>query len=469
MTVTITGKIILAYTIVFAITLAGFAFVIYHSTQMSELAKLDARMDNHANKLQESIEEKEERGKILLFEKLSRIRTEGLQEIRFRLVDKNGAFVLGDSSLIGLSIPPWPLKEHLPPRREYTTLNEHTYRSMWVPVDVRHSVVYDLQVVVPMSEMETNLKRLLFLFCFVAPVALLLTALAAFFITRIAFKPITSMVHTTRSITAAQLDRRLPVPLAKDEIRELAETLNEMMERIDVAFRTQRQFVADASHEIRTPLTIIRSELEFAERNVGKPEADKSIHIALEELERLSRLTDGLLLLTRLDSPGFSLKSRLVRIDELLIECVQNLKNATDQRRVTIELHIDNAAEVPADRDRLKSVFLNLLDNALHYSPEGRIIHLSLIVSSNDSIQIIVEDSGPGIAPNDLPHIFKRFYRADTERARENGSGLGLAIAEQIVHLHNGKITVESTLGVGSKFIVELPRQSSHSHTPVVS
>jgi signal transduction histidine kinase len=377
------------------------------------------------------------------------------------LVDKNGTFVLGDSSLIGLSIPPWPLREHLPPRREYLTMNEHTYRSIWVPVDVRHSVVYDLQLVAPMTEMETNLERLLFLFCIVTPVALLLTALAAFFITRIAFKPITSMVHTTRSITAAKLDSRLPLPQTKDEIRELAETLNEMMERIDAAFRTQRQFVADASHEIRTPLTIIRSELEFAERNAGKPEAEKSLHIALEELERLSRLTDGLLLLTRLDSPGFSLKTRTVRLDELLIECVQNLKNATVQRSVSIELHIDNAVEVPADRDRLKSVVLNLLDNALHYSPEGGVIHLSLTIPSNDAIQIIVEDSGPGIAPYDLPHIFKRFYRADTERARENGSGLGLAIALQVVQLHGGNISVESTLGVSSKFIVELPLHSS--------
>ncbi len=466
---TITSKIILAYTIVFGITLAGFAFAIYHSTQLSELAKLDARLDNHANKLQESIEKKEERGKILLVGKLASIQTEGLKEIRFRLVDKNGIFVLGDSSLIGLSIPPWPLKEHLPPRREYVTMNEHTYRSMWVPVDVRHSVVYDLQLVAPMTEMETNLERLLFLFCIVAPAALFLTALAAFFITRIAFKSITSMVHTTRSITAAKLDSRLPVPQTKDEIRELAETLNEMMERIDAAFRTQRQFVADASHEIRTPLTIIRSELEFAERNAGKTEAEESLHIALEELERLSRLTDGLLLLTRLDSPGFSLKTRPIRLDELLIECVQNLKNATVQRSVAIELHIDNAVEVCADRDRLKSVVLNLLDNALHYSPEGGVVHLSLTIPSDDVVHIIVEDSGPGIAPNDLPHIFKRFYRADTERARENGSGLELAIAEQVVRLHNGQITVESTVGVGSKFIVELPLQSSHANTLMAS
>jgi signal transduction histidine kinase len=466
---TITGKIILAYIIVFGITLAGFAFIIYHSTGTVELEKLDARLDNHASKLQEDIEEREKSRRPLLFEKLSRFRTEGLSGLRFRIVDGNGTFCLGDSSLIGLSIPPWPVDEHIPPRREFVKIHGQTYRSLWLPVDNHDTIVYDIQLAAPITEMEENLGRLQFLFFIIAPAALLLTALAAFFITRIAFKPITSMVQTTRSITASKLDSRLPLPQTKDEIRELAETLNEMMERIDTAFRTQRQFVADASHEIRTPITIIRSELEFAERNAGKPEAEKSIHIALEELERLSRLTDGLLLLTRLDSPGFVLKTQPVRLDELLIECVQNLKNAAQQNSVTLELHIDEAVEVPADRDRLKSVILNLLDNALHYSPENGFIHLSLPIPSNDAIQIIVEDSGPGITPTDLPHIFKRFYRADTERARENGSGLGLAIAEQVILLHNGRITVESKLGAGSKFIVELPQQSSNLNTPKVS
>jgi signal transduction histidine kinase len=467
--VTITGKIILAYNVVFGITLAGFAFVIYHSTRTTEIEKLDARLDNHATKLQEDIEERVRSGKPLPLEKLSRIQTEGLSGLRFRLVERNGAFFLGDSSLIGLSVPPWPVNEHIPPRREFITIHGQMYRSLWLPVDLHDIVVYDIQLVAPIIEMEENLARLRFLFFIVAPAALLLTAIAAFFITRIAFKPITSMVHTTRSITASKLDSRLPLPQTKDEIRELAETLNEMMERIDAAFRTQRQFVADASHEIRTPLTIIRSELEFAERNTGKPEAEKSLHIALEELERLSRLTDGLLLLTRLDSPGFSLKTRPIRLDELLIECVQNLKNAAHQRNVTLELHIDEAVELSADRDRLKSVILNLLDNALHYSPEGATIHLSLTALFNNSVRVIVEDSGPGIAPNDLPHVFKRFYRADTERARENGSGLGLAIANQVIRLHNGQITVESTVGVGSKFIVELPLQSLLTKTPMTS
>jgi signal transduction histidine kinase len=268
------------------------------------------------------------------------------------------------------------------------------------------------------------------------------------------------MVETAHSITAARLDSRVAVPRAKDEIRVLAETLNEMMERIDAAFRTQRQFVADASHEIRTPLTIIRSELEFAQRNPGKLESEESIRIALGELDRLARLADGLLMLARLDAPGFSLTTRLIRLDELLIECVRHMNEPAAKRSVTLDIRVDEVVELQADRDWLKSVVLNLLDNAIHYSPEGGTILISLTVPSKGSVSIAVEDSGPGIAPNDLPHIFKRFYRADTERSREGGSGIGLAIADEVVRLHSGEITVESTPGKGARFVVRLPRET---------
>jgi signal transduction histidine kinase len=454
---TITAKIILAYTVVFGLTLAGFAFVIYQNSKKAELGKLDARMENHANKVQAEIEEQKSQGAFPAVGTLSAIRTEGLHHLRFRLLDKNGKLVLGDTSLAGLSLEPWPDNQSVSPRWGFVKLKGHRQRSLWMPVEVDDRIEFLAQFVVPLTEVEENLQRLRLLFLVVGPAALLLTAGAAFFITRIAFKPISSMVETARSITAAKLDSRLTVPRTKDEIRKLAETLNEMMERIDAAFRTQRQFVADASHEIRTPLTIIRSELEFAERNLGKPQSEESIRVALRELERLARLSDGLLMLARLDAPGFSLTTRTIRLDELLIECVRHMNESAARRRVTLDIRVEEAVELPADRDRLKSVLLNLLDNAIHYSPEGGTIRLSLTAVSNGNVRVTVEDSGPGIAPSDLPHIFKRFYRADTERSREGGSGLGLAIADQVVRLHGGRITVESTLGKGSKFVVELP------------
>jgi len=457
---TITAKIILAYTVVFGLALAGFAFTIYQSSKKAELGKLDAQMLNHANKLQAEIEEEKSQGVFPTAGELLAIRTEGLHHPRFRVLDRNGMLVFGDTTLAALDQAPWSEDEISERNWGFVKLKGHRQRSLWMPVEVDNRIEFVAQLVVSLSEMEEDLDRLKLLFLLLGPATLLLTACAAFFITRAAFKPISSMVETAHSITAARLDSRVAVPRAKDEIRELAETLNEMMGRIDAAFRTQRQFVADASHEIRTPLTIIRSELEFAQRNPGKLESEESIRVALGELDRLARLADGLLMLARLDAPGFSLTTRLIRLDELLIECVRHMNEPAAKRSVTLDIRVDEVVELQADRDWLKSVVLNLLDNAIHYSPEGGTILISLTVPSKGSVSIAVEDSGPGIAPNDLPHIFKRFYRADTERSREGGSGIGLAIADEVVRLHSGEITVESTPGKGARFVVGLPRET---------
>ena len=260
---TITAKIILAYTVVFGLTLAGFAFTIYQSSKKAELGKLDAQMLSHVFKLQAEIEEEKSQGVFPAAAELLAIRTEGLHHPRFRLLDRNGRLVFGDTTLAVLDVAPWSEAEMSDRNWGFVKLKGHRQRSVWMPVEVNDKIEFSAQLVVSLSEMEDDLDRLRLLFSILGPAALLLTAFAAFFITRAAFKPISSMVETAHSITAAKLDSRVTVPRAKDEIRELAETLNEMMGRIDAAFRTQRQFVADASHEIRTPLTIIRSELEF--------------------------------------------------------------------------------------------------------------------------------------------------------------------------------------------------------------
>ena len=461
---TITLKIILASAAVFGLTLAGFAFVIYESSETAEFGKLDARMESHANKLQTEVEEQKGEQQFPVQDAFAAIRTEGLPDVRFRLVDKQGRFVCGDSSLMSLPLEPWPERADSPVRLGFVTVNGRRERSLWMPIEVDDRLEFASQLVSPMTEMDENLGRLRLLFLVMGPVAFFLVSGAIVLITRTAFRPISSMAETARSITAARLDKRLEVPGTRDEVRALAETLNGMMERVDAAFRAQRQFVADASHEIRTPLTIIRTELEFAERNVGKPEAEESIGIALKEVERLSRLAEGLLTLARLDAPGFSLSLVPVRIDELLAECVRHLSRAASEKHVTLEIRIEEAVELQADRNQLKGVVLNILDNAIHYSKEGGTVQISMSASSTGSASIVVEDHGTGIDPLDVPHIFKRFFRADADRSREGGAGLGLAIADQVVRLHGGTIRVESTPSEGSLFAVTLPlRGSDHA------
>jgi len=291
------------------------------------------------------------------------------------------------------------------------------------------------------------------------PLTLLLTALSAALITRVAFRPMSAMVETTRRITAANLSERLSLPRAKDEVRHLGETLNDMIERIDGAFRSQKQFIADASHEIRTPLTIICNELEFALRKTGDPALQESIRTSLEEVDRLARLTDQLLLLARIDADQLVLRPDTFRLDELLLECVQRISSVAHAKRVTLNAEIDNPIEIHADREKLKSVILNLLENAVKYSNPDSTVCASVRVpgDSTSTVLLAVRDQGPGIPAHELTHIFRRFYRADTARSENEGSGLGLAIVERLVMLHNGRVGVTSEPGKGTTFTVEMP------------
>jgi signal transduction histidine kinase len=267
------------------------------------------------------------------------------------------------------------------------------------------------------------------------------------------------MTEAARQITAHHLEMRLDLPQAKDEVRRLGETLNEMMERLESAFQSQKQFVADASHEIRTPLAVIRTELELALHQSTDPLIQASIQSSLAEVDRMTHMTGQLLTLARLDSSASDLDLVPLRPDELLVECVQLSMALAAKKETQISVFVEEAIEISADREKLKSVIMNLLDNAIKYSPDGSRVGASLRVCGRPAtaIKIVVEDNGPGIDEADLARIFKRFYRGVTARGEGGGSGLGLAIAQRIVELHHGTLSVCSETGVGTSFTVELP------------
>jgi len=269
------------------------------------------------------------------------------------------------------------------------------------------------------------------------------------------------MVETAGQISGRNLDRRLAIPPARDEVRHLAETLNGMIGRIEAAFRSQKQFVADASHEIRTPLTIICSELEFAARQATDPQVRESIATSLDEIDRLTRLTDGLLLLARLDAAQVHLTRTPVRLDELLLECVQRIDVVARKKEIQVNVDVPEEVEMSADRDTMQRIIVNLLDNAVKYSPPRTVVTASLCRggAAPGKIMLRIGDQGPGIPASALPHIFTRFYRADPSRSEQAGAGLGLAIVKELVGLHGGTISVTSDPGKGSLFTVELPAE----------
>jgi two-component system sensor histidine kinase BaeS len=292
------------------------------------------------------------------------------------------------------------------------------------------------------------------------PFVLLLTALATNIVVRRAFDPLTAVIATADRISVSTLNERVNIPRNQNEVAALGTSLNRMIERLEAGFKSQRQFIADASHELRTPLSIVQSELEFANRSQIPESAAKSLHLALDELDHLRKLAGDLLLLAKLDVPDFRLQRRAVRLDEILAECVQRMTRLSEERNVSMHLAIEEGLEISADDEKIRSAVLNLIENALNYTSTGGRVDISLAKEGTEAV-VTVRDTGMGIAPSDLPHIFKPFYRSESSRTMHSGSGLGLSIVRRVVELHGGSITLQAHASPGSTFVLRLPLGAS--------
>jgi signal transduction histidine kinase len=283
-------------------------------------------------------------------------------------------------------------------------------------------------------------------------------------------RPISHVTDTAGQIAAARVfGQRVRVGDRTDELGQLAATFNAMLDSLEEAYRAQQRFVADASHELRTPLTAIQANLDLLARRsvLSPPERDEAIGDARRETHRLVRLVADLLSLARADA-GVPLARRAVELDRLVIETVRDARHLAGNHR--LDVSEVEPIQIEGDSDRLKEVLLILLDNAFKYTPAGGAVSVHL--SRRDGrAALAVEDTGIGIAADDLPRVFERFYRADPARTRDPGStGLGLSIARWIVAQHGGKIVLRSDVGRGTVATVTLPlTPSGASHAPPAS
>jgi two-component system OmpR family sensor kinase len=304
---------------------------------------------------------------------------------------------------------------------------------------------------------DAALQRLRNLLIAGASVGLLLVAGVGWFVTGRGLHPIEEIQRTVRSIALSQgFGRRLKVDDSRDEIGRLAATLNEMLASLDAAYSAQRRFVADASHELRSPLTSIRSNIEILQRALDAPKEDRAEALSdvAAEVDRMTKLTNDLLLLARADA-GHRIEMSRVALDELVQEVYRQFNSQTNG--VTLKLGERSRVDVLGNTTWLKQLLVILLDNALKYTPRGGSVTLGLEAQDGNAV-IAVQDTGIGIPPEDLPHIFERFYRADKARFRnEGGAGLGLAVARWIVHEHGGEIEAKSKVGKGATFTVKIP------------
>jgi heavy metal sensor kinase len=290
-----------------------------------------------------------------------------------------------------------------------------------------------------------------------AVAVLLLAGVGGMFLANRALEPFDHISDIAREIGEGDLSRRIDIQ-SEDEMGRLAGTLNGMIARLEESFQKQRQFAADASHELRTPLAIIQAESSLAlDKKRSQAEYRRSLELVSQEVAYMSEIIGKLLLLARNDAGSESLNFQEVNVRDLLTELSSDVEALAQEKAVTFNLGPMDNLTVKGDRLKLRQLFLNILDNALRYTPGGGTVSGSL-VRKNGNAYVSVSDTGMGIPAEDLPFIFDRFYRVDKARSRSDGGlGLGLAIANSIAKLHGGKIEVESQVGKGSTFHIILP------------
>jgi len=337
------------------------------------------------------------------------------------------------------------------------TLQGVHLRVLTVPIQVKGRVAGILQVGSNLDVVDATLSNLLSIMGSGALVAILLAAVSSWVVLGRALSPLESITETVEQINRADdLSRRIPYhEQTEDEIGDLVESFNQTLERLESLFTSQQRFLADVSHELRTPLTVIKGNVDLMRRM--KEVDEESLGSIDQEAGRLTRLVGGLLMLAQAESGKLTLNLKPVELDVLLTEVFQESRILAGAR-IRVHLNDIDQVQVNGDRDRLKQVFLNLVANAIQYTPAGGDVFMSL-ASVKDQARIIVRDTGPGIPSEDLPHIFERFYRAEKSRTRSKagGFGLGLSIAHWIVDHHGGRIEVDSKEGRGTTFAIWLP------------
>lgn len=307
--------------------------------------------------------------------------------------------------------------------------------------------------------------QLVFLLLFGIPLTLLASSAGGWFLASSALDPIDGITRAAQKISAHDLHQRLDLNLPNDEVGRLASTFDQMLERLETSFEQQRRFIADASHEMRTPLTILKGDVDVA---LTRPRSAESYR---QTLEMVNQTTDGLialvqelLLLARSDSNHAAIKPERFNLVKLLTDLAGGLMPKAIKKHIALNLDIPEMLPLEGDKVKLRRLFMNLIDNAIKYSNPGDSVTVRAEVEDG-YIRVDISDTGPGIDPEHLPHLFDRFYRVDKARSRvevsghSSGAGLGLSIVQWLANVHHGRVTVESTVGRGTTFTVWLPKK----------
>lgn len=463
MSLPIRAKLTIWYTSLLAASLITFGSILYVALSKNITSSIDARLLSMADMVSKSVFRP---GTVALpqnfdvfLEHFFGIKTSGSF---IQLMDKYGKIVFTSSTLGKSRIPLSGQGYHhaIAGSATYETvenIGRHPARVITFPLMEKGQLISILQVGAPLQESTVIINTLFYMLMLGIPLAVILASGIGWFLAKKALRPVDEITNMAKKIEAGSLNERLAVSGPKDEIGRLAETFNDMIARLELSFRQMRQFTADASHELKTPLTVLKGEMEITlktEKTVeGFREAVKS---SLEEIDKMSAIVKSLLNLARIDS-RIKLPKDKIRLDEIIEERFNQTMPLARYKAVEMKIIKSGKVMIIGDMLRVGQLIFNLIDNAIKYTIKGGRIEISLEQENNWAI-ITVLDTGLGIAKEDIPYIFDRFYRVDKARTSgEGGVGLGLSICKEIVDAHEGRIEVESEAGKGTVFRVYLP------------
>jgi signal transduction histidine kinase len=471
----IRSRLAVGYAVTLLLTLGGFCAAVYLELRKPSISGLDEEL---ARERDLAIQYLTESHRVLgpLVEPgvspvLDRGVAAGFQGLRdyLLLVDTAGNILYTSDSLAALPFADLQLltKQLTPPPAEGHAVSlrlqsGREVRVLATPLGTAGEPISAILVAAPVDRSAPDASVFLRSMLLVAPLVLLASVLAGYWLSTRALQPVRGITDELEAITDGRsLHRRLEVPLSGDEVSRLAQTLNGMLARLEQSFASLHRFTADASHELKTPLMVLRAGVERSLTNPRTPtEVMVSLDETLGEINRMTELVESLLTLARADDGRAPLPVERTDLRELVAEASETAGMLAESGLLKVVTSMpEEPVWVMVDRRRIREMLLNLVTNAIKYTPASGRVELALSVRS-DGAAIVVRDTGIGIASNDLPHIFERFWRADLARTRTGerpGSGLGLAITKWIAEAHGGSIAASSRLGRGTTVTVVLP------------
>lgn len=452
------ARLALLYTLLLGGLLLIFGLTVYGVVTVNLRNVIDTSLTQTFNTILEDINQ------------TTQVQTVGdLEEVTLPSLDLTGDVIVQawsrDNRLISSNIgrqfirplDPRGLQSSIPVRRDVFIDDVHL-RVFTVPLVLGGRPIGTLQLATSLDVVDATQNTLVTVLIIGSAIAMVIAGLAGWLSTRRALAPLQAVTQTALQITRADdLSRRIRYQgPADDEVGQLILAFNQTLGRLENLFNTQRRFIADVGHELRTPLTVIKGNVDLM-RRMGCSD-DESLESIEDEVDRLTRLVGDLLLLAQAESGKLPLDIHTVELDTLVLEAMQQMRVLAREKLKMRLADIDQVL-VCGDRDRLKQVLVNLIGNAIKYTPPGGEVVVGLGKADNQA-QITVSDTGPGIPEEDLPYVFERFYRGEKSRTRSKdgkGFGLGLSIAYWIVRNHGGRIEADSKIGQGTTFCVWLP------------